>query len=500
MFSVASIGALVQAQEPGSLDPGFNGNGVVVHPTSVIDVGNSLSIQSDGRIVAAGSRIIDGESRLLVTRYAQSGQLDQTFGASGNYLHTPGSVGNDVVVRPNGEILIAGTRIATSDFLLVGLEADGSPNMDFQGGWISIDFGQTNDVARTIATDLDQRIYVAGQASGEFAIARFMMDGSLDPTFGEGGGVTTDFSGTVDQIEDIAILSNGSILAVGYTTLGGYKAIAIAKYSYQGELDTQFGVNGKVTLQFDTPFANYQANGVELMGNGKFIIAGSAGNLTFNAFLAGFNANGTLDATYGVNGIGGYSPGPENQQYWACRRQTDDKIVAVGRYQGDIYLARHLADGSLDPTFGDLGSTVLDIDDGDDVAYDLQNDQQGRIVIVANVTANNAVVPNRLALARFGSVNVGMIALQQMAQELLVYPNPVADVTMIQFSLSRQERLTLQLCDPQGKVLETFLQGIEMTSGEHQHTLTIPPDLASGNYLLVFSSPNGRVSVQVTKQ
>lgn len=496
------FGQQARGQVGGLLDSDFSADGVAIFPSTGIDGGNALAVQPDDKIVATGSHHENGMTSLIVTRHQNDGEIDQGFGTSGSYTHLGGTVGNDVLIRPNGDILVAGQRITTNDFLLVCLTPDGSPKPSFQGGWVSIDFGQTSDVAYAIATDLDQRIYIAGGSSGDFAIARFFMDGNLDAAFSNDGGTTTDFSGTGDLIIDIAILSDGSILAAGYTTnSNGYRVTALAKYDYTGELDTQFGTNGKLTLQFGSPSGNYQANGITSLPNGKILISGMYGSITYSPFLARLESDGTLDPSFGNGGIiDNIFPGLGDEKYWECSRQSDDKIVAVGVYEGDYLVSRHLPDGTLDPDFGNNGYTVVDIDNGTDWAYDVELDSEQRIILVGSATLNGAAVPNRIAFIRLMPGVVGLLELSEKESIVNIYPNPIVESATLSYTLAEAEELTIALHDLQGRILTTYLNGKNMPAGDHTQTITIPSELASGNYMLVFSSPKGRFTIQVSKQ
>ena len=80
-----------------------------------------------------------------------------------------------------------------------------------------------------------------------------------------------------------------------------------------------------------------------------------------------------------------------------------------------------------------------------------------------------------------------------------VFPNPIAESTTFNYTLVEPEQLTISLQDLQGRVITTFMNGRSMPAGEHKQTVSMPSDLAQGNYLLVFSTPKGRMSVQVSK-
>jgi uncharacterized delta-60 repeat protein len=99
-------------------------------------------------------------------------------------------------------------------------------------------------------------------------------DGDLDPTFGSGGKVTTDFSGSDNVAQAIALQPDGKIIAAG--SAGPYPLVdfALARYNGDGSLDSTFGSGGKVTTDF---FGSVDgANGVALQTDGKIVAAGLA--------------------------------------------------------------------------------------------------------------------------------------------------------------------------------------------------------------------------------
>src|SRR5438445_7680780 len=163
--------------------------------------------------------------------------------------------------------------------------------------------------------------------------------GNLDPTFGAGGKVTTDFGGN-EVAYAMALQSDGKIVVAGVPTL--------ARYNTNGTLDASFGAGGKVT--------DFQAGAVAIQLDGKFVVGGFR-------LVARYNTNGTLDTgfaggkvavDFGVTGVA---------------IQSDGKIVAGGRalrpdgFNGDEHfvLIRCNADGTLDTAFGTGGEVITEI-------------------------------------------------------------------------------------------------------------------------------------------
>jgi uncharacterized delta-60 repeat protein len=171
-----------------------------------------------------------------------------------------------------------------------------------------------------------------------FALARYNKDGSLDTSFGVDGKVVTDFNGSGDKAYAALLQPDGKIVVAGTTLVGadaqgagGSLAFALARYNADGSLDTSFGVGGEVITDVN-PSGDDQIFSVALSG-GKIVAAGittnAAGNVDFA--VARYDTNGTLDDAFGVNGIAtlDINSGSKDEAE-AVAVQPDGKIVAAG--------------------------------------------------------------------------------------------------------------------------------------------------------------------------
>lgn len=214
--------------------------------------------------------------------------------------------------------------------------------------------------------------FISGIAFFAAGAAIRAADGDLDPTFGNGGKVSTDFNNTIDELSRMALQPDGEIVAIGSTrTQNGSNKYALARYNSDGTLDQSFGTGGKVTTVVANVLEN--VNALLLLPDGKIMIGGSiALPTTVNSSwaLLRYNSNGTLDATFGSNGIVTTNIGPDLDSIGRLAFAGDDKIVAVGntsisrppgeQRNSNIALARYNPDGSLDPSFRTNGITVSD--------------------------------------------------------------------------------------------------------------------------------------------
>lgn len=127
------------------------------------------------------------------------------------------------MVQDDGKIVAAGrsTTGGAGDFALARYEADGSLDPGFgTGGLVTTDFGG-DDFARALVLQDDGKLVAAGGSfdGSDFALARYEADGSLDPTFGTGGLVTTDFGGD-DEAFALVLQEDGRLVAAGDAFLG----------------------------------------------------------------------------------------------------------------------------------------------------------------------------------------------------------------------------------------------------------------------------------------
>ena len=199
----------------------------------------------------------------------------------------------------------------------------------------------------------------------DFALARYNSDGSLDTTFGTDGKVTTDFDSPNDYAVGMAIDAAGKVVLVGRSKQAGTGYdFAPARYNTDGSLDTTFGSGGKVT----TDFSGSSDNGscVAIDGDGKIVVGGDSYQVGvgYDFAVARYDTDGSLDTTFGAGGLVTTDFASLDDYGHGLAIDADGNIVLVGRcYQGiytDFALARYKSDGSLDTAFGTGGLVTTD--------------------------------------------------------------------------------------------------------------------------------------------
>jgi uncharacterized delta-60 repeat protein len=176
-------------------------------------------------------------------------------------------------------------------------------------GTVSLNYFNRNDLANAVAVQSDGKVIVAGTtATGitaqgtDVALARYNVDGTLDTTFGVGGTVTTHLGGTSDSAFALVVQADGRVLLAGgvriTSTLSGTD-FALVRYNTDGSLDTTFGTNGMVRTDLGSN-TNDVANAMKLTSDGRIVLAGSSlvsGSQQFAA--ARYLSNGALDTSFG---------------------------------------------------------------------------------------------------------------------------------------------------------------------------------------------------------
>ncbi len=344
--------SLTTAYTDGSLDASFGDGGIVV---TVFNSGsgsgiNALAIQPDGKIVAAG----DAPGGFGLARYNADGSLDVVFGESGKLVTAVGPYAGcrTIALQSDDKIVAAGTAANgfNHDVVVVRYTATGTLDTSFNTTGTAItDIGGGHDQAFALALQADGRIVVGGYADTaqgrNFAVLRYQTDGSLDPLFGTGGKVATPLG--ISQINALGIQSDGKIVAAGYQTNDNFWQAAVVRYNADGTLDSTFDGDGIVA----TMVGNWRsaAQVLALQPDGKIVIAGYSGTTTMptDFLLIRYNADGSPDATFGTGGVVLTDIGGGADSANAVAIQLDGNIVAAGEaFVGQataIAVARYLS-------------------------------------------------------------------------------------------------------------------------------------------------------------
>ncbi len=351
------------------------------------------------------------------------------------------------------------------------------------GGTVRTDFAGNIDQANAVAVQPNGQIVAAGSSFSnsktveDFIVARYNANGSLDKRFAKNGKITTDFFRNVDSISSIALQPDGRIIVAGFAQLAGNggnpRVFALARYRSDGNPDTSFGNGGSLTTSFGGNFA--AASAVMLQPDGKIVVAGT---VDFNPdvpgsgldfALARYNANGTLDGSFGKGGKVVFDFFGSFDQANAAALQVDGKIIVVGSASYDSFnrdigfaLARFNTDGSTDFGFGTGGKQITDFFGAGAKANGVVLQPDGKFV-VAGTASDSATRPaaTDIALARYNSDGTLDSGFGSGGQTAIPFQNSATE---------------------QGNALALSAEGQIIVAGAAFKTFAAPPDFALVRY------------------
>jgi uncharacterized delta-60 repeat protein len=349
--------------------------------------------------------------------------LDPTFGTAGRVRSDFGGGYSEtvqkVLLQPDGKIIAVGSLVLYAPFpnpnntwaFVARYNSEGGLDTNFgNGGKTIVDMGQPGAFFYDVALQSDGKIVAVGSFglhsggnNSDYLIVRFNANGSPDNGFDNDGIVTKGFGQNPDGAYGVVILPDGKIVVAG-TSFGDQTSVtAILRYNSDSTIDNSFGVNGDgVSVVY-----NGGTRKMLMQPDGKFITLPytSFGPTTGRA--SRLNSNGTLDFSFGSGGVlfpnfNGTYPNPAN----AIALQPDGKLLVAGSdtngATADFKLTRYTVDGMLDTSFGVSGAVTTGFTAASaDVANSVIVQADGRIVLSGTTGGG----PQRLnfGLARYSS-------------------------------------------------------------------------------------------------
>lgn len=338
---------LVRFKTNGTLDSSFGNNGTVITTFSPgsDDVINAVAVQPDGKIIAAGSSGI--------VRYNKDGSLDNSFAVNGKNTQVA-SVAyiRCMTLQKDGNILLGGDKsffnaINQHIFFTARLQSNGYYDSTYGTNGLfefNIHLGSSNQPNHSRGNEIvvqpDNKILLGGDIQiGNDAISspvkpviiRINENGTPDLSFGGGDG--WNYSNVYQRgfTESIALQADGKIVAGGFTTPGSTDLLMI-RYLSNGNFDSSFGNTGQVTTHVDGKSAWCYA--LKITDENKILSGGGSSGAYEDFFVAQYNNNGTLDSSFGSNGIGLTEPsGCRNNFGFAMLLTTAGDIMLAGRME-----------------------------------------------------------------------------------------------------------------------------------------------------------------------
>ncbi|MEO8019422.1 MAG: Calx-beta domain-containing protein [Pseudomonadota bacterium] len=391
----------------GSLDPGFGGGKV----SNSFSPAKAVALQADGKSVVVGAKTL--------SRYNTDGSLDATFGTAGKVTVVMNGGFVDAVeaiaIQSDGKIVIAGHTSTppsqVQDFAVQRFNSDGSLDASFGiGGKVLTDFAGNEDAANALVLQPDGKIVAAGVtvtsvgsvADGDFAVVRYLADGSLDAGFGTGGKASTTVGGKADFGYGVALQTDGKLVIAGRVGIDGGSDpdFGLVRFTATGAVDTTFGTGGKAQIAF-APNTWDEAEDVAIQADGKIVAGGfTRVGASYQYAVLRLNTDGMPDAGFGNAGKVNTGLATRDNFGRALAIQGDGKIVLAGQVStlanADFGVARFLADGTTDITFGTAGVLTIDFFGATDNARDVLVQPDGKILVIGSAANGTA----GLAMAR----------------------------------------------------------------------------------------------------
>lgn len=410
---------------------------------------------------------------------------------------------NKIVV--GGFATLNDTSIADC-FALARLNSDGSLDDGFgDGGMVKVYIGPNHlDIIYSLLIQPDGKILAAGTSyfdnTGRFVVARFNSDGTLDNSFSGDGITTTDIYDDTEVILSITQQSDGKILAGGYTYNDGIADYALIRFNENGDIDESFGDDGIVVISIGTDFDIITS--VKIQSDNKIIASGYSSDIDSDTdiSIARFNADGSLDFSFSGDGKL-RTDIAEDDHSWQSIIQPDGKIITGGQSKQDGFvnmtLVRYNPDGSMDNTFGVDGIFELEIDTLQSVANSIIMGADGKLIVGGSAGSDPS---NDFCLVKIlTDLDVGLLDISQ-TNDFMVYPNPTTEQVKLSFTLKQSENISLSLINMDGSLIKNYFQNVSYNPGIFNEFINLPSEIATGIYYILIETENTKVSLAINIQ
>ena len=254
----------------GILDTTFGTSGSTTNAN--MNPAYAVALQPDGKIVTLGR----DSDVYRVARFTAAGTLDAEWNidAGGSGSGYGGDYGRGLVVRDDGDILLTGKTYyysgGTKDgFGVVRISSTGTVEQD-----VAYDLGTGDFVNSSLALP-DGKLLLVGISNGDLTISRHSFSGAIDTSFGTAGSVKIPVLNSTDEGFRATLAADGKILVTGFANNGVDQDLVVVRLSYDGVLDTSFGVGGKTSVSLGSNDYGYA---IASLANGKILVAGRSNN------------------------------------------------------------------------------------------------------------------------------------------------------------------------------------------------------------------------------
>ncbi|MCC6938284.1 MAG: hypothetical protein IT226_08685 [Flavobacteriales bacterium] len=503
--------SFLQAQS-GTLDPSFNGTGYVIDPVNNLDAGQKILVQPDQKILLIGMSF-DAQyvARAQVYRYNPDGSRDTGFGINGVFTYELDFEADlySAVLTADGKIILAGstTDYQTYRLLLIQLNADGTLDDSFAGTGVlaqsvSVVVDNAEDMAYDLALDADGNILVCGSSYDANYIrrpivVRFTPDGQLDTGFGTNGVASIPAGVGSSGFRGIVVQADGKILASGFFGAGlQWFELLLVRYEADGSLDASFGNAGVV--QYNYGNVDDEGYDLALAPDGSILVAGVTVTQTYNysALLMKFTADGAVDISFGTDGA--VEEDLNNFDLASNVSWISDGTIIMAGSSGvgppngfDMAVWKYLPDGTRDNSFGTNGLAAPVIPDRYAMINAMEVQADGRILVGGQ--ARTTVNVNNFLIARLQNDITNSVAELSSVDQAYTFPNPASagSTVTVQLDNALQPIARIELYAADGRRIHSYsVQQLARTA--QGVSIQLPTDVAPGIYQLAFGQPGAR--------
>jgi uncharacterized delta-60 repeat protein len=523
MLSACLIGAIHAGAQTN--DSTFNGAGFTYLHDMFQFFPGGQKIQPDGKIIVFGyggltnNGFLDG----VVYRLNADGTKDLAFGTNGRIIldiDNTFDAFQGVDLQADHKIVLALASFGRT--FLVRLLPDGSYDPDFGNeGLAFVDTPQgSTETPQDIHVQADQKIVIGGSntlltghTKGYFR--RFNTDGSPDMGFGTEGYVGVDFDPIQDfSLEQFVFQQDGKIVGTGPYGIGVSSGFPVVRLNTDGSFDNTFSGDGKYLKLLGSNIYTAAAYCIAVNPQGKILVGGTGTKVNALAMsVLQLRPDGTLDATFGTFGVGGFALTIFNVVN-SMAIQPDGKIILGGYSQVSdtatvCLYARLKANGAQDPTFGAPNgylATYISTDGYDvDVVTGINLQPDGKLVSTCwsnySIYDSPTPLPSYATVFRFKTdIVVASTEPNPVFRSAAVFPNPVKDeLITLQYQLEDARELSLKLYDANGREVSSLIDREMRGAGVQQEQFYLPVSLPAGNYFLELATDDGRKALQIVK-
>lgn len=445
----------------GSLDSTFGDVGYVIDTTKDVSI-FGMTVTSDNKVLACGyvkTTTAEYSRDYIILRYNENGTIDDAFGEDGKVMVDFGGLhrneAKDINEQSDGKILVNGNFSQDDDSSKIGicrLLPNGVLDSTYgTNGLVSQDINSVSPSCNISKIDADGKLVVAGRRGVDTAqgvISRYNTDGSLDSTFGIAGLAFNNIPHLDYGFYSVAIAGDGSIYTCGTSEvpISLEWDFVIAKFTSSGMVDSSFANDGFLHLEF-TNVEMDEAHDLVVQQDGKLLVTGQAENIA--------NNNTWEFATIRLN-----------------------------------------QNGSIDSTFGENGLSLIPVGSGDAFSNTIELLSDGKVLLAGSTYINSSVA---IAAARIlTSENVGIVDLESNKIEVLLYPNPIVDKASLNYELLKPANITIELLSLNGKSIRKIQDDTIINSGKHKIEVNLsssPP----GIYLLKLTADGAIKTIKLIK-